>query len=1135
MDPLTESAHPSAGKLRTFGLGQLDGDEAAAIEDHVSHCEICCHTLAEVRSDTFIDVLRRGSEPSAAGATEAVTLPPGRPTPRAADGGTASEPPPSAEAFGLPSELLRHPRYRVLGLLGAGGMGAVYKAEHRLMERVVALKVMTRGLLGGEGAVNRFHREVKAAARLSHANIVAAYDAEQAGDVHFLVMEYVEGTDLARWLARHGPLPVAEACDYVRQVALGLQHAHEHGMIHRDIKPHNLMRTPGGTIKILDFGLARLAAEAGGAASGVTGQGTLLGTVDYLAPEQADDAHRADIRSDIYSLGCTLYHLLSGRPPFPKGTLVQKIMAHTEREPQSIQELRPDLPPRLVRVIQRMMAKNPEDRYQAPEEVWEALAPFAGQTVVIDPSPRRGRRPARRRKAAGPSRRWGWLVAAGLLLAALGGVVAGAAVYRVKTDNGELVISTDNPDVEVVIKQQGKVVRIIDAKTSKEVTLNSGLYDLEVKGDPADLKLSLDKVTIRRGETVVATVERRRKPGAAEKKPAAADKIVEVRRLMWQNGSAGAVAFTPDGKAVAVASDMAVRRWDVADGKEGAALTGHQATIYDLAVSPVGKTAATADAGGAVKLWDLATGKEGKGLPGHSNQARGLAFSPDGKLLYSGGADEKIVRAWEVGSGKLAAEFEHPNAVRTLALSPDGKVLAVATFYDGAVKLWDTATQKELRALDASKETVNALVFAADGKALLTAGADRVIRQWETGSGKLLKALDEQGAPIETLARSPDGRLLLSGGGDWRDPDQPGEVIVWDLATGKKAHTLVAAGGCVFGLAVAADGRTFATGQPAGARLWRLPAPPTEKVGEVRRFGWGHAIQGAAFSPDGRLVALGGEDGSVRLWDPASGKEVRRLPDHAGRAYAVTFTPDGKGVVSAGRDAVLRLSDVATGKEVRRFEGHEHGLVRVAVSADGRLLLSGDDGGGVSLWGVETGKRLQQLPGHDGMVQSLAFAPDGKTAVSGGDRIRWWDLETGKEIRHSEAVGDVSGLAFAPDGRQLLSCHMNGTLRWWDAATGKELRKFAVQTDTLQGVALSADGRRAVTGGGGDISDGGFKKGTDFAVRLWDVADGKALTSFTGHADIVNVVALSPDGRYALSGSNDRTARLWRLPDPASK
>jgi WD40 repeat protein len=1129
MDRLTEPAHPSVEVLRSFGLGQLGEAEASAVEEHVGHCEACCRTLAEAGSDTFTDLLRRGG---LAGVNGAATLAAGSPPP-AADGTRASADSSDESAWdGPPPALLRHPRYRVLGLIGAGGMGAVYKAEHRLMERLVALKVMTRALVASEATVDRFRREVKAAARLAHPNIVAAYDAEQAGDLHFLVMEHVEGTDLARWLARHGPLPVEEACEYARQCAAGLQHAHEHGMIHRDVKPHNLMRTPGGTVKILDFGLARLAAEAGAVASGVTGEGTLLGTVDYLAPEQADDARRADIRSDIYSLGCTLYHLLCGRPPFPKGSVVQKVMAHTEREPLSIRELRPDVPPRLARVVQRMMAKSPDDRYQTPDEVGDALAPFVGQTVVIDPTPLRKKDAAGGKESGrSPRRRWPVAVAAAFLLA-LVGVVAGAAVYRVKTDNGELVITTDNPDVEVVIKQNGKLVRIIDTKTSKEVTLNSGLYDLEVKGNPEDLKLSLDKVTIRRGETVVATVDRRKT--AAGKKPAA-EKIVEVRRLMWQDGPAGAVVFTPDGKTVAVTSDKTVRRWDVAGGKEGTALTGHQSTLYDLVVSPDGKTAATADAGGAVKLWDLATGKEGKALPGHSNQARGLALSPDGKLLYSGGADEKVVRAWEVGSGKLATEFEHPNAIRTLALSPDGKVLAVATFYDGAVKLWDTAAQKELRTLDASKETINALAFAADGKSLLTAGADRVIRRWETDSGKLLKALDEQGAPIETLARTPDGRFLLSGGGDWKNPDQPGEVIVWDLTAGKKAHTLAADGGCVFGVAVAADGRTFATGQPSGARLWRLPAPPAaEKVGEVRRFGWGHAIQGAALSPDGRLAVAGGADGSVRLWDLGTGKELRRLPGHAGWAYAVAFTPDGKGVISAGRDAVLRLSDVATGKEVRLFEGHDHGLVRVALSADGRLLLSGDDAGGVSLWEVETGKRLLQLAGHTGMVHALAFAPDAKTAASsGGDgTIRWWDLETGKEVRRGEAATSATGLAFAPDGRQLLSAHADGTLRWWDAGTGKELRKFAVQSDTLQAVALSADGRRAVAGGGGDISDGGFKKGTDFALRLWDVTEGKELTPFTGHEDIVNVVALSRDGRYALTGSNDRTTRLWRLPDP---
>src|SRR5579885_2110339 len=231
MDNLAESAHPSADKLRTFGLGQLDEAEATIIEEHVSHCEPCCRTLAGVGSDTFIDALRRSHPPG-----------PNPDAPLTAGG---------AAPLSLPPELLAHPRYRVLALLGAGGMGAVYKAEHRLMERAVALKVMNRAVVGSAAAVERFRREFKASARLSHPNIVAAYDAEQAGDVHFLVMEYVEGTDLARWVAERGPLPAAEACDYVRQAALGLQHAHQHGMIHRDIKPHNLMRTPDGTVKIL--------------------------------------------------------------------------------------------------------------------------------------------------------------------------------------------------------------------------------------------------------------------------------------------------------------------------------------------------------------------------------------------------------------------------------------------------------------------------------------------------------------------------------------------------------------------------------------------------------------------------------------------------------------------------------------------------------------------------------------------------------------------------------------------------------------------------------------------------------------------------------------------------------------------
>src|SRR5262249_41980004 len=252
----------------------------------------------------------------------------------------AATAPPSAP-LGGPPELAEHPRYRVRELLGVGGMGAVYRAEHLLMERPVALKVINRSLTDRPALVERFRREAPAAARLAHPNSVAAFDAEQAGDTHFLVMEYVEGQSLARVLAERGPLPVTEACAYVRQAALGLQHAHEQGMVHRDIKPHNLMRTPGGQVKILDFGLARFASEAAppGAllagppageappAASLTQTGTMMGTPEYIAPEQARDAHAADIRADLYSLGCTLYDLLTGQAPFPEGTAVEKVRA----------------------------------------------------------------------------------------------------------------------------------------------------------------------------------------------------------------------------------------------------------------------------------------------------------------------------------------------------------------------------------------------------------------------------------------------------------------------------------------------------------------------------------------------------------------------------------------------------------------------------------------------------------------------------------------------------------------------------------------------------------------------------------------------------------------------------------------
>jgi serine/threonine protein kinase len=245
------------------------------------------------------------------------------------------------------------------------------------MDRVVALKMIQPHYTDSPEAVERFRREVKAAARLSHPHIVAAYDAEQVGQTHFLVMEFVEGKTLTEHLREKGSLPLREACALVLQAAKGLQFAAEKGMVHRDIKPDNLILTAAGQLKILDFGLARLdepmpdqqlpAPE--GVPAGLTLAGTVVGTPDYMAPEQARDGSRADSRADIYSLGCTLYQLLTNRVPFPGGTTFDKLIRHAEEQPSPITALRPDVPADVARLVAQMMAKSPEDRPKTPGEV----------------------------------------------------------------------------------------------------------------------------------------------------------------------------------------------------------------------------------------------------------------------------------------------------------------------------------------------------------------------------------------------------------------------------------------------------------------------------------------------------------------------------------------------------------------------------------------------------------------------------------------------------------------------------------------------------------------------------------------------------------------------------------------------
>jgi eukaryotic-like serine/threonine-protein kinase len=259
-------------------------------------------------------------------------------------------------------------KYKLLGQIGKGGMSSVYLAEHELMKRRVAIKVLPQNRVNDSSYLERFRLEARAVAKMDDPNIVRAYDIDNEGNIHYIVMEYVDGQDLHQIVVQQGPLDYDTAAGYIAQVANGLQHAHEMGLVHRDIKPANCLVDRHGTVKLLDLGLAKLT-EDDQASLTMANEENVLGTADYLAPEQALNSHEADHRSDVYSLGCTLYFLLTGGPPFPEGSISERLLKHQTTKPESIFKFRADVPPSLVDICETMMAKKPDERFQSAGDV----------------------------------------------------------------------------------------------------------------------------------------------------------------------------------------------------------------------------------------------------------------------------------------------------------------------------------------------------------------------------------------------------------------------------------------------------------------------------------------------------------------------------------------------------------------------------------------------------------------------------------------------------------------------------------------------------------------------------------------------------------------------------------------------
>jgi tRNA A-37 threonylcarbamoyl transferase component Bud32 len=588
--------------------------------------------------------------------------------------------------------------FEIIRPLNRGGMGVVYKARQTGLDRLVALKVVAPDRLGGadhDEYVERFRREARAAALLNHPNIVTVYATDLTGPRPYFAMEYVEGIDLYRLVERAGPLEFLESCDYVRQAALGLQHAFERGLVHRDIKPHNLMVTPSpldpapeGTparppvIKILDMGLARLDTPDEGLAEGLTQAEAFLGTPDYAAPEQAEDSRLADVRADLYSLGATWFYLLTGEVPFPGVSLMQKLRRQLTQPTPLVTDHRPDVPPVIAALVRKLMDRDPARRFQTPADLADAITEY-----VRDPS-----RPPAAIDALVPEE--------ALAIRAHSG---GVAALGLNGDGRLLLTGGDDETLHLWEAPGLTAVRTVSGDPGPVCGValtGSGRW-----GASCALRLLPDDMAVQLWDLQVGE---------------------ERRRLVGRGENLTCVAVTPDGRKVAAGGETgAVYLWtlDPPDTRPRA-MTGHTGPVTGVTFAPDGEVLYSIGRDGAVRGWDSGTGRGERLLRGEAGSGRAVAATAGGVLAVAG--DRLLIRQPD---GSLLTPEGHAGGILGVAFSADGTLLASGGG-DQTVRLWRTSDGEALATFEGHDGPVRAVAISPDGRFAYSGGADGTLRRW---------------------------------------------------------------------------------------------------------------------------------------------------------------------------------------------------------------------------------------------------------------------------------------------------------------------------------------------------------------------------------------------------------------------